>query len=130
MDSHNKNDRDWRPMDNIELVERLCEASVPLRESKRLHLAVYGTLIPHVFMAEVLKRIGVCLASGVKEALATHGPEMLGILEVLELGMSQGERETRNVIAISFSRDSETELFFDELLPLLGPRTRLQLSGR
>src|SRR5690349_2138159 len=106
MNSPNKSDRHWRPMDNIELVERLCEASVPLRESKRLHIAVYGTLVPHIFMAEVLKRIGVCLSSGVRHALASHGPEVLGILEVLELGMTQGERETRNVIAISFSRDS------------------------
>ena len=40
------------------------------------------------------------------------------------------ERETRNVIAISFTRDSEVELFFDELLHLLGPLTRAQLKGK
>ena len=119
-----------RPLDNIELVEGLCEASVPLRDARRLHLDAYGTLIPHVFMAEVLRRIGQCLSSGAKHALAAHGPEMEGILRMLELGMTEGDRETRNVIAISFSRDSEMELFFDELVPLLGPRTRAQLSGR
>ena len=117
-------------MDNIELVEGLCAASVPLREAKRLHMQAYGNLIPHVFMAEVLKRMGQCLASGLGNGVRDHGPEMAGIVEMLEQGMVQGDRETRNVIAISFSRDSEMELFFDELLPLLGPKTRAQLNGR
>jgi len=119
-----------RPMDNVELVEALCGASVALREAKRLHVQAYGNLIPHVFMAEVLKRMGQCLACGLPDALKDHGPEMAGILEVLERGMVEGDRETRNVIAISFSRDSEIELFFDELRPLLGPKTRAQLNGR
>ena len=117
-------------MDNIELVEGLCEVSVPLREARREHLHAYGTLIPHVFMEEVLRRIGRCLGSGVAEGLMTHGPEVVAILGVLERGMAEGDRETRNVIAISFTRDSEMELFFDELLPLLGPKTRAQLNGR
>ena len=117
-------------MDNMELVEALCAASVPLREAKRLHLAAYGTLIPHVFMSEVLARMGTCLRSGLTHALEQHGLEMAGIIEMLEYGMAEGDRETRNVIAMSFSRDSEMELFFDELLPLLGPKTRAQLSGR
>ena len=119
-----------RPMNNVELVEGLCRASVPLREARRLHLRDYGTLIPHVFMAEVLKRIGHCLSSGATHGLEEHGPEIGGILEMLERGMAEGDRETRNVVALSFARDSETELFFDELLPLLGPKTRAQLSGR
>ena len=119
-----------RPMDNVELVEGLCEASVPLREARRLHIAAYGTLIPHVFMYEVLNRVGVCLGSGRTHALQEHGVEIAGIIDMLERGMAEGDRETRNVIAMSFSRDSEMELFFEELLPLLGPKTRAQLSGR
>jgi hypothetical protein len=117
-------------MDNVELVEGLCAASVHLREARRLHVQSYGNLIPHVFMAEVLKRMGQCLSCGLANALKDHGPEMAGILEKLEQGMAEGDRETRNVIAISFSRDSEIELFFDELRPLLGPKTRAQLNGR
>ena len=117
-------------MDNVELVEGLCAASVPLREARRIHLESYGTLIPHVFMAEVLKRIGRCLGAGTMHGLDAHGAEMKGVLEMLEQGMAQGDRETRNVIAISFSRDSEMELFFDELRPLMGPKTRAQLNGR
>jgi hypothetical protein len=115
-------------MSNAELVELLCLASVALREARRVHLGAYGVLIPHVFMADVLKRVGECLA--------THGgtiadvPEIRAILEAIELGMAEGDRETRNVIAISFTRDSEIEIFFQQLLPLLGPRTRTQLAGR
>lgn len=119
-----------RPMNNAELVEALCAVSVPLREARRLHLQAYDTLIPHVFMAEVLQRIGQCLGAGAVHAREAHGAEMDGILASLERGMTEGDRETRNVIAISFTRDSEVELFFDELRPLLGPRTRAQLQGR
>ena len=117
-------------MDNIELVEGLCAASVSLREARRLHLAAYGALIPHVFMSEVLARIGACLGAGLPNAREQHRIEMAGIIEMLERGMTEGDRETRNVIAMSFSRDSEIELFFDDLVPLLGPKTRAQLSGR
>lgn len=119
-----------RPMTNRELVDCLCDASVPLREAQRMHLESYGVLIPHVFMSDVLKRIGDCLAVGARHGLAAHGDEIRGIVDALERGMTEGDRETRNVIAISFTRDSEVELFFHELLPLLGPRTRAQLQGK
>jgi len=94
-------------------------------------MAMYGTLIPHVFMEEVLNRIGACLAEGLVDGRREeHGSEIHEILDVLELGMDRGDRETRNVIAISFTRDSEVEKFFHKLLPLLGPKTRAQLTGR
>jgi hypothetical protein len=117
-------------MTNVELVEGLCAVSVPLREARRVHLEAYGTLIPHVFMSDVLKRLGECLLGGAANARAAHADEIRGITEVLEGGMTEGDRETRNVIAVSFTRDSEVELFFDELAPLLGPRTRAQLDGK
>ena len=117
-------------MTNAELVEALCAASMPLREARRIHLQSYGILIPHVFMADVLKRIGYCLGAGRLHAETAHGPEVQGILAAIERGMVDGGRETRNVIAISFTRDSEVEMFFDELRPLLGPRTRAQLDGK
>jgi hypothetical protein len=118
------------PLSCAELVESLCEASVPLRELRRVHLESYGTLIPHVFMAAVLARVGDCLIVGAAHAMATNGPEVKGILQALEDGMADGDREARNVIAISFVRDAEVELFFDDLKPLLGPATRAQMRGR
>ena len=116
-------------MTNRDLVEDLCEVSVPLREMRRVHLHAYGTLIPHVFMADVLKHIGQCLA-GAGLASRVLPPETQDVIDVLESGMTYGDRETKNVIAISFTRDSELELFFQQLLPMLGPRTRAQLSGK
>jgi hypothetical protein len=103
---------------------------LPLREARRVHLETYGILIPHVFMADVLHRIGQCLGLGRFHGAEAHAAELKGVLATLERGMAEGERETRNVIAISFTRDSELELFFDELRPLLGPRTRAQLLGK
>ena len=116
--------RPSRPISNRELVESLCEVSVPLREAMRIHMLAYGTLVPHIFMSDVLKRIGACLFQ------TTQATEIRGIVDVLERGMVEGDRETRNVIAISFTRDSEVELFFHKLEPLLGPRTRAQLNGK
>jgi hypothetical protein len=118
-----------RPMSNVDLVEDLCQVSVPLRELRRVHLATYGTLIPHVFMSDVLKHIGQCIGAASRDTWPAP-PEAQHLLDVLESGMAYGDRETRNVIAISFTRDSELETFFREMLPMLGPRTRAQLQGR
>ena len=117
-------------MTNAELVETLCSVSTPLREARRLHLATYGILIPHVFMADVLKHIGQCLGAVRANTAAACTPEVKDILDALERGMAEGERETRNVIAISFTRDSELEMFAEELRGLMGPRTRAQLQRR
>lgn len=117
-------------MSNVELVEALCTASVALRESRRMHVKVYGDLLPHVFMGDVLRRIGQCFGAGARRARAEYGHEIEGILAAIERGMSEGDRDTKNVIAISFTRDSELELFFDELRPMMGPCTRAQIQGK
>jgi hypothetical protein len=119
-----------KPMNNIELVEDLCAVSAPLREARRVHMESFGTLIPHVFMAAVLARVGQCLLKGSPDAREQHRPELVGILAALEHGMKSGDRETRNVIAISFVRDSEVELFFAELKQWLGPQSLGQTRGR
>ncbi len=116
-----------QPMSNAELVETLCSVSTPLREARRVHVKAYGGLVPHVFMADVLRRVGECLGL---DSLALQRNEMDGILAALERGLTEGDRETRNVIAMSFTRDSELEPFFAVLRPLLGPRMRAQLHGK
>ena len=118
-----------RPLTNMDLVEAMCEVSPAVFELRRLHMDGFGTLIPHVFMSDVLKHIGLCLA-GEQRSTWLAPPEAQRLLDVLEVGMTHGDRETRNVIAISFTRDSELEMFFQQLLPMLGPRTRAQLSGK
>ena len=119
-----------KPMNNLELVEGLCEVSTALREARRVHVNAFGTLVPHVFMAAVLARVGQCLVMGPAHAMEHHHLELRGIVEVLERGMKGGDRETRNVISISFVRDSEVELFFEDLKTWLGPGTLGQIRGK
>ena len=119
-----------RPISNTQLVDALCEVSIPLREARRVHLEAYGNLIPHVFMADVLARVGQCLGAARVYGSAPHAAEVEAIMAALERGLAEGERETRNVIALSFARDSELETFFAELRTLMGPRTSTQLRGK
>jgi hypothetical protein len=53
--------RRGRPMTNVELVETLCVVSAALREAHRSHLQSFGTLIPHIFMSQVLAYVGTSL---------------------------------------------------------------------
>jgi hypothetical protein len=91
---------------------------------RRVHLGRYGTLLPHVFMTDVLLHVGGCVGTIVP---LDGGGEVSGILGVLEQGFALGDRETRNVIAISFVRDARLEPFYWQLRPLLGPRLRAQI---
>lgn len=119
-----------KPMNNLQLVESLCAVSTVLNEARRTHVKSFGTLIPHVFMSNVLARAGCCLLAGANKAIVDHRPELIGILDSLEHGMAAGDRETRNVIAISFVSDGELEPFFGELKTLMGPRVLAQLQGK
>ena len=71
-------------MSNADLVEAVCAASMHLREARRVHFASYGILMPHVFMGDVLRRIGFCLGAGRMHAVAAHGAELRGILAFSE----------------------------------------------
>ena len=97
----------------------LCVESIDLRAAHRRHLATHGNLIPHAFMGEVLARAGVCLtAADTRSGRA----ELDALLATLERAMDGGDRETCSVICISFVWDGESEPFFEDLKPLLGPR--------
>jgi hypothetical protein len=119
-----------KPMNNLQLADSLCAASSALRDARRLHVKSFGTLIPHVFMSDVLARVGCCLLAVPADAVADPNREIVAILESLEHGMMAGDRETRNVIAISFVGDGELEPFFGELRPMLGPKVRAQMQGK
>ena len=116
-------------LNNRELVEELCAESADLREQRRTHVHSFGTLIPHVFMGNVLAHVGRCLVRGVRRDPAQPVSEVISILRTLEHGMEKGDRETRNVISISFARDAEMESFFELLRPYLGQRMKVQLAG-
>lgn len=114
------------PLGNAELVDLLCSASPSLRELRRQHFASYDTLIPHVFMGEVLACVGRYVFSNAGGDRA----ELRHILDTLENGISAGDRETRSVIAISFASDARLEGFFVHLQPFLGPRMLAALRAR
>lgn len=113
-----------RPLRNGELVDRLCAVSPTLREARTRHVALQGTLMPHVFMGDVLTWVGRCMGGGA----TGEGDELRSILDTLEEGMACGDRETRSVIAISFTSDARLETFFSRLMPLLGTRMRTVLQ--
>ena len=121
--------RRGKPTNNRELADSLCAVSAALREVRKVHVRSFGTLVPHVFMSEVLARVGSCVRARGASAAEDHGAEIAGILQSLESAMDSGDRETRNVISISFAGDAELEPFFAELEPLLGPRVRAQVGG-
>lgn len=117
-------------LNNLQLANDLCAVSTTLRELRRIHVKAYGALIPHVFMASVLAHVGRCLFEGIGGDPERECSEIASILQALEAAMADGDRETRNVVAISFVRDAELEPFFTQLRPLLGPKMRLQAGGR
>lgn len=117
-----------KPLNNRELADSLCASSAFLRGVRLAHVRSFGTLVPHVFMGEVLARVGSCVGTRGACPVEADRPEITGILESLEEGMLRGDRETRNVIAISFAGDARLQPFFARLAPLLGPKVRAQLE--
>lgn len=114
----------------MQLADSLCAVSSALAESRGVHMKKFGTLVPHIFMGDVLAHLGYCLLPGSGPAVANGRAEITGILESLESAMTVGDRETRNVVSISFVGDGRHEPFFHDLEPLLGPKTRAQLKPR
>jgi hypothetical protein len=122
--------RRGRPLTNVELADSLCLVSTALQEFRRLHETSFGTLIPHIFMSEVLAYVGASLRTVASTPGAVLPGEVGQILDTLELGMASGDRETKNVISMSFVGDGELEPFFTALRPMLGIKLRAQLQGK
>ena len=114
-------------MSNRDLAERLGAASDTLARAREEHLAKFGTLIPHVFMGDVLARLGACMRADGRGPRVRDAGEIAAILGSLEDGMASGDRETRNVVSTGFAGGAERQPFFAALEPLLGPRIRAQL---
>ena len=100
-----------------------------MRERERAHLHQYGTLIPHQFMGDVLAYVGLCLRADAMARGVANQREIAAIVDCLERGLAEGDRETRSAVALSFACDSESEDFFHLLRPLMGPCLRRQLKN-
>jgi hypothetical protein len=79
-------------------------------------------------MADVLEYLGDCVKADSLAMSRAHSGEIEAIVQCMEQGMAQGDRETRNAVALSFARDAELEDFFHYLRPLMGPKLRAQLK--
>jgi len=85
------------PLNNRELADDLCADSPTLRDLRRVHVQSFGTLIPHVFMGNVLEHVGHCLLKSLGGNPANSTAEVGAILTTLEGGMTTGRRQTRHV---------------------------------
>jgi hypothetical protein len=114
-------------MSNHELADGLCSVSAGLREVRRVHVERYETLIPHIFMGEVLAHVGtLCNVTHDEE----EARELAAILAMLEQGMAFGSHETRSVISLSFVSDGQLEMFYAAMAPAFGPRLRKEAVKR
>ena len=116
-----------KPLNSLELVERLCVASKPLAQMRLTHVQGVGALVPHVFMASVLERVGCCMAAPTEMARSEGRLEIDAILGVLEFAAVGADRDTRQLIADAFVREGAAAGFFRELRPLLGRRLEAML---
>jgi hypothetical protein len=116
-----------KAINRLELVELLSAASPALALKQRSHARSFGCIVPHVFLAEVLSRIGDCL--GPAAQFGDHA-EAEALLAAVERAIERGDRETKELVARCFARESCHQPFFGELKPLAGPRLRALLRTR
>jgi hypothetical protein len=109
-------------LNNLDLIEQLSAVSPALGEARREQVNALGSMVPHVFMAKVLARVGECLMHASPLERDQLRPEVVAILAVLENAAASADGETRGVIGRSFLGDGKRKEFFAELRPMLGSR--------
>lgn len=114
-------------INRLELVESLCAASPPLALKRRAHVLSFGFLVHPLFLADVLGHVGGCLGAA---AARGRDIEARAIVAILERALERGDRETKDLVASSFARDSVRESFFSDLNVLFGPRLTAALRAR
>jgi hypothetical protein len=119
-----------KPMNNLELVERLCAVSERLADLRRLHVRNLGSLMPHVFMGDVLTHVRHCLTAETARERLDRRPEVEAILGVLDTAAGTAGADTRHVIVSSFLRDGERASFFPELRAHLGRKLQTLVARK
>ena len=110
-----------KAINRLELVELLSTASASVAATRRTHVHSFGFLVPHVFVSEVLARIGACLGVGA-EALPGDHAEVHALVAAMERGMHRGDPETKDLVKRSFLQESARQPFFERLKPFIGPK--------
>ena len=116
-----------KAINRLEFVDLLSAASPTIALARLSHVRSFGFLVHHVFLGEVLGRIGECLGSRARPGDAA---EVQALVAAMERGIESGDPETRDLVALCFVRDGARQPFFDRLKPFIGPKLRGCLPGR
>jgi hypothetical protein len=89
-----------------------------------LHIADYKSLLPHVFMADV-----VCFVLAEVDNPAKHA-QLKRLFAHLERGLSEGSEEVKTLIVTSFAENliGETERL-QKMWPMIGPKLRSEIKA-
>jgi hypothetical protein len=111
------------------LFEEIVGVSPQFGEVMREHLADNDGLLPYLLMSDLLRYIGTRLIAAQGSAPASRDEvnvEIGKVLQLLDTALIDGDPETENTIAVSFIEDIDSEKFFRDLEPMLGPNLRAE----
>ena len=107
-------------METHALFERVCIAAPAFRAVMAEHLREYGELLGHVLMADLRRFVGKELNRS-----SSH-EEVRQVLLILDEALLAGNKEVKNMIAVSLLEHIATETFYRRLVPLLGANLRAE----
>ena len=102
------------------MFQRICSVAPGFKAVMAEHLQDNDELLSHLLTADLLRYVG----ARVGNLQATE--EVRHILGVLEEAFLSKDPDTENAIAVSFIEHIDTEPFFQQLEPLLGPALRAE----
>ena len=102
------------------MFQRICDVAPGFKAVLAEHLRDNDELLSHLLTADLLRYVGARV--GNRQGME----EVRRILEVLEEAFRSKDPDTENAIAVSFIEHIDTEPFFHQLEPLLGPALRAE----
>ena len=111
------------------LFDSIVVVSPQFGEVMREHLDDNDGLLPHLLMSDLLRYIGTRLIAAQGTPVANHEEmhlEIGKVLQLLDTAFVGGNPETENAIAVSFIEDIDSDKFFCDLEPMLGPNLRAE----
>lgn len=109
------------------LFDRIASDCPSFRGVLGHHMKDQGELLSHLLMADLLRFIGSGLGTASNlEAQPPSHEEIRLILGILDQAFVAGDEATTDAICLSFIEHIETEPFFTDLEPMLGPALRAQ----
>ncbi len=116
-------------MSPAKFFSEACAHSASFSALQAEHIGANGELLPHVLMADLLRFVGMGVSG--EQTLGVPPPsegETRDLTALVELGLSIGDPELKNVLEVSFVEDIDREPFFSALRPFLGPSVLSEVS--